>query len=390
MKASQRPCLGGKRVRARCSSPHYDAVIVGNGPAACTFAIQLVRRGRTALLVPPRNEAAPNKPWGETLSPRGEFLLTRLGAADECLAGQYATQKVLSCWRNSDPEIIHLEFDPHGRMWHLSRRSFDNALLTHAAASGTEILDRTSHRITGFEKHPDGWKVRLSCSDIEYSVSAAFLVDATGRSSSIARRLGSKRVVRDQLAAIWCVREQAGDTAPLLIEPVRQGWWYSLGLSQGMLVVALVTDPTVVKVSASTRRLVWDSALDEAPHTKRRFGAEVNRLSVANIESAHLDRMGGEGWVAIGDAATSFDPLSAHGLCCALEQAMDVAELLCLSGHEAALPDFETRRIDLYEKYEADRIAFYKSVRRFSGYPFWRRRASHPLIAPTQLQLYHR
>src|SRR5262249_30360679 len=134
-----------------------------------------------------------------------------------------------------------------------------------------------------------------------------------------------------------------------------EGWWYSFGLPQNKLIVALITDPTVVKLAAGTRQSVWDVTLSQAPHTKRRIGNEAKRLSVASVESARLNRMSGEGWIAIGDAATSFDPLSSHGLCNALEQAMDAGELLCLDGQEAILADFETKRNELYEAYAAQR-----------------------------------
>jgi 2-polyprenyl-6-methoxyphenol hydroxylase-like FAD-dependent oxidoreductase len=100
----------------------------------------------------------------------------------------------------------------------------------------------------------------------------------------------------------------------------------------------------------------------------------VKQINVASIESARLTRMSGERWLAIGDAAASFDPLSSYGLSSALEQAMDAAELLCLDGHDAALADFELRRCKLYDNYTAHRIAFYKSVRRYSGHAFWEHR----------------
>lgn len=369
--------VGERRLRS-CPGAHYDAVVFGVGPAACTFALQTVRLGRTALIVPPRNEATPNKPRGETLAPRGEFLLARLGIVKECLAGQHAAHMTLSCWQDPDPEPADLGFDPHGQMWHLNREAFDHALLTLAAASGAEIVDRTTHRVASLESYSDGWKVRIECSDHEHLISAGYLVDASGRSCFIARRLGCNRILQDHLAAVWCIRENPGRILPLLIEPVREGWWYSFGLPANMLLVAFITDPTLVNLSASSRRSVWNAALAQAPHTKCRVGAEAKHLGVASVESGRLNRMSGERWVAIGDAATSFDPLSSHGLCNALEQAIDAAELLHLSGHEADLTCFDTTRHNLYEAYSAQRLVFYRGVKRFSRDAFWRHRTLSP------------
>jgi 2-polyprenyl-6-methoxyphenol hydroxylase-like FAD-dependent oxidoreductase len=354
----------------------YDALVVGKGPAACVFAIQMARRGKSILLVPPPTESN-QRPWGETLAPRGEFLLGQLGLASVCLAGQYSTQTALSCWGSADPERTDFTFDPHGRMWHVSRPAFDKALQTHAIESGVDTLDKTSHRVAGFTRCTDYWEVRLASLNAERAIKVGYIVDATGKSSCIARLMGSKRIFRDQLVAISCVVEQITDIVPLLIEPVCKGWWYSLGLPQGQLLAVLMTDPKLFKLSTEARRSLWDAMLGEAPHTRKRAGTCENALGAASAESARLDNMSGKGWLAIGDAAMSFDPLSSHGLCSAIEQAVDSAERLSIHGHEAALVEFDAMRKELFGKYQAQRLAFYQSVRRFSGQEFWRNRRVH-------------
>jgi 2-polyprenyl-6-methoxyphenol hydroxylase-like FAD-dependent oxidoreductase len=350
---------------------HYDALVFGKGPAACVFAIQMLRRGRTVLLVPPHTESS-RKPWGETLAPRGEFLLAQLGLVDHCLAGHHVTQTVLSCWRTSRLDETGLAFDPHGRMWHLNRPAFDNALLTHAIHSGVDILDRNSHRVSGISRQASRWDIGLASSDCEHAIQVRHLVDATGRSHSLARAMGARRILRDPLIALFGVSEQSSqDVAPLLIEPVSQGWWYSLGLPQGQFLAAFVTDPKLVKLSAEMRESVWNAMLDDAPHTRIRMSFSHGALNVVSAESARLDRMSGEGWLAIGDAAMSFDPLSSHGLCSAIEQAIDAAEIVSAPGVDMAVTDFDAKRKHLFGKYSAQRVTFYSSVQRFSGYPFW-------------------
>lgn len=355
-------------------SSHYHAVVFGKGPAACIFAIRMARCGRTVLLVPPLTKSSP-KPWGETLAPRGEFLLAQLGLVDRCLAGQHVTQTILSCWHSSRLDETSLAFDPHGGMWHLNRPVFDQALLTHAIYSGVDILDRNSHRVSDVNRQTSHWNISVASSDGEHTIQVEHLVDATGRSHSFARAMGARRILRDPLIALFCVTEElSAEVSPLLIEPVSQGWWYSLGLPQGQLLAAFITDPKLLKLSAETRQSVWNTMLDNAPYTRNRMNTSTNTLSVVSAESARLDRMSGEGWLAIGDAAMSFDPLSSHGLCSAIEQAIDAAEILSARGEEGAVADFEVKRKHLFGKYTAQRRAFYNSVQRFSGYPFWQNR----------------
>ncbi|HTU48777.1 MAG TPA: FAD-dependent monooxygenase [Bryobacteraceae bacterium] len=354
--------------------PNYDAAVFGKGPAACIFAIRMARCGGTVLLVPPLTKSSP-KPWGETLAPRGEFLLAQLGLVDQCLAGQHVTQTTLSCWLTPRLDKADLAFDPHGRMWHLNRPTFDHALLAHAVHSGAHILDRNSRRVSGISRQAGHWQITLASSNGEHTIQVEHLVDATGRSHSLARAMGATRILRDPLIALFCITEELGpDISPLLIEPVSQGWWYSLGLPQGQFLAAFITDPKLLKLSAETRQSVWDAMLDDAPYTRNRISASTNMLNVVSAESARLDQMSGEGWLAIGDAAMSFDPLSSHGLCSAIEQAMHAAEILLTRGEEAALSEFEAKRKHLFGKYTAQRRAFYRSVQRFSGYPFWQNR----------------
>ena len=363
------------RSAVRSLNAHYDALVFGSGPAACTCAIQMARLDKTVLIVPPQRDSSP-KPRGETLAPRGEFLLARLGLVDECLSGQHSTQTVLSCWRNSVPEKTNLAFDPHGRMWHINRPTFDKALLTYALGSGAHILDRKSSSIASINRHSDRWEVRLASHRCECPINVNHVVDATGRSSYVARLMGAKRVCRDQLVAVFGILEEQGKSvSPLLIEPVDCGWWYSLGLPQGSLLVVFVTDPSLVRVTVETRRLVWERMLDDAPYTASRISGRESPLSVASLESSRLDHITGEGWLAVGDAATSFDPLSSHGLCSAIEQAVQAAELLAL-GTASLLTDFEVMCKNTFEKYAVQRTVFYREVRRFSKSAFWQRRTS--------------
>jgi len=360
--------LAGSSLESR-----YDAVVFGKGPAASVFAIQMTRRGRTVLLVPPSFQPSA-KPFGETLAPRGEFLLRQMGIASECLAGQSPTDFVLSSWREPRLERTDLRFDPHGQMWHVNRPVFDNALLARATASGAAVLDRNHHMPVRLGRTADGWKIHF---DSGNALTAGCLVDATGRSAFLARLFGSQRVVKDRLVALSRICEQSREVRSLLIEATSRGWWYSFPLPSEKLLVAFVTDPRIEKLSENRRESFWHAMLNEAPHTKTRCGISFQELSVASVESASLDPMSGDAWIAIGDAAITFDPLSSHGLTSAIEQATKAAEILSQHADQSALSAFDSERIGLFEKYQAQRLHFYRSVRRFSGQAFWRERVVH-------------
>jgi flavin-dependent dehydrogenase len=85
----------------------------------------------------------------------------------------------------------------------------------------------------------------------------------------------------------------------------------------------------------------------------------------------------GRGWIAVGDAAAAFDPLSSAGLTHALDSAIDAAERIrhTLSGATTALDDYVACTLDEYDAYLAARQQYYARERRWHDQPFWRARS---------------
>jgi flavin-dependent dehydrogenase len=96
----------------------------------------------------------------------------------------------------------------------------------------------------------------------------------------------------------------------------------------------------------------------------------------ANAGSARLDRFVGDGWIAAGDAALSFDPLSSQGILTALYTGMRAGQALHahLAGDETALAPYADRLEEIHRAYEQNRTVFYGFEQRWAQAPFWRRR----------------
>src|SRR5207245_8230053 len=84
------------------------------------------------------------------------------------------------------------------------------------------------------------------------------------------------------------------------------------------LSIAFMTDPDVLARLDTWRRDGWLRMLASSPHTLARIESGGYRLEtrprVAAAGTSRLDCFGGEGWLAAGDAAVSYDPLSSHGI----------------------------------------------------------------------------
>jgi flavin-dependent dehydrogenase len=120
----------------------------------------------------------------------------------------------------------------------------------------------------------------------------------------------------------------------------------------------------------------WSALVSRAPYTAGRIAGATPLTSPAVFAAAsqRLDRFAGDGWLAVGDAASTFDPLSSQGISKALRAGMTASLAICrhLSGHATALTTYEARMQAEYEHYLGRRTEYYTLEQRWPKAPFWR------------------
>jgi flavin-dependent dehydrogenase len=231
-------------------------------------------------------------------------------------------------------------------------------LIDRAVAAG--VTRRIGTRVTSVARDGRTWRLQL---DDGSAIDCAFLIDATGRASWLSRRLGARRVHHDRLMATVAFLDAGHCDNTTFIEAAEDGWWYSAPLPDSRLAVMLVSD---------TPRPWTPAPLTQARIDEGGFSMSAPPRRV-DAGSARLDRAGGDGWLAIGDAAMSFDPISSHGLLTALSTG--------LAAGETSLPDYQAFADTTWRAYARMRHACYASEERWADAPFWRRRraaASYP------------
>ena len=84
----------------------------------------------------------------------------------------------------------------------------------------------------------------------------------------------------------------------------------------------------------------------------------------------------GPNWIAAGDAALAFDPLSGLGVHKAIESGLRAAEAIAryFAGDSTGMVEYEDWTVQSFHAYLATRHRFYSSVERWPGSPFWARR----------------
>jgi flavin-dependent dehydrogenase len=230
--------------------------------------------------------------------------------------------------------------------------------------------------------------VRTGAGAASRALRVRFLVDATGRRSAIARRLGARREVYDHLIGVamhYRVAPHGGGYA--LVEAVRDGWWYSAPVPPDRLVVMLMTDADICRRLNLSDVMTWSSALGATEHTAQRVRGAARAWGPATVSAvSHRLRRGRAGgrWLAAGDAALGVDPLSSSGIVRALamgEAAADVITQLMGGGADLSA-DYEDWVDAQLADYLRDREAYYGLERRWPDQPFWQRRRPTHSIAP--------
>lgn len=365
--------------RLKTETP-FDVAVIGGGPAGCSTALALARHGHRCLVV--EKSAYADIRVGETLPPAVRRLLVDLGVWGRFVAAGFVQAHVIcAVWGADHAQENATIFDPYGAGWHVDRQKFDRLLAQATVDAGVSLA--LESRVTSSDVDASGvWRLSIDRAGTAREARARMLVDATGRATCIARRMGASRISADRLVGLTgffrlpC-SDVARDTA-MLVEAVEGGWWYSAPLPDRRLAVAYLTDADLANNAGGGLPQRFFGHLRRAPRTSARV-RECSwdggpKASAAN--SSCLNPVCARNWVAVGDAAMASDPLASQGVYRALDSGLRAAAAIERHwGRDAnALKDYERRLMSDFDRYLAQRQHFYRLERRWPKQEFWRRR----------------
>jgi len=366
---------------ARC-----DVAVLGGGPAGAGLALALRARARLAVTVVERAEDRSDRDardLGETLPPDARLPLTKLGVWSGFLRdGHLPSRGTASCWGSSVMGYHDALSSPWGPAWHLHRARFHASLRAEVAARGGIVHTGTAP-IRCEASGADGYRLHLAHpAKGPFEVKARFVVDATGWKAAFALAQGARRRVVDRCFALYGdFRVRAGEafSTQAMVETCPEGWWYSALLPGGRVAVALVGDGASLRGVRPRGAAAWLALLARTGATRERLDAcdfTGQPLRAVPAPVGLLDRCHGERWLAVGDAACTYDPLSSQGITKALGSALLAADALerHLEGDPGALRAYATQVRRGFAEHLRTRERFYREEQRWPDSPFWRLR----------------
>ncbi len=342
----------------------YDAAVIGGGPAGSTVATALARAGRSVIVF--EKEKFPRFHVGESLLPFTLPIFDRLGLSEKIRAAGFQEKYGAFFWNEASggtrPVVFEESWDDrHPMAYQVKRADFDRLLLRHSEESGAVVREETAVREVLFENGRAVGVVAGGGNGVE-EVRAKVVVDASGQTAFLSRKLGTRRFdSKLKRAAVFAhyegVPRPPGRRAGDILLPVEEGVWYwIIPFSDGTTSVGAVFEPAVARVNDAEsleqrfERLLGNSARMRELLAGGRRASRVFGISDYSAASAGLR---GNGYVLVGDAATFLDPVFSTGVFLAMAMGVRAAEAIdgALTKHGRV----DTRDLKAYER-EANRL----------------------------------
>lgn len=356
---------------------HWPVAVIGGGIAGCAAVLRLAQSGTEAAWIAPET-VLEDKP-GESLAAAALPLLEALGLATLLADPAHRQSQVsFTAWGSDALLERHAAAQPGGLGHVIDRARFEAGLIAETVAQAGSA--RLQDSILSVHRQAKGWTMSIAGGG---AISADLVIDATGRKSLLGR--GQARQKRaDRLVAAYAflaqVEPDVDPTPATIIEAVPGGWWYATLLADRRLALNLYSDPDLLPRRVGQRQDLWRALVADTRYISQWIESAGYALSgpprLASAGTVWLEHAAGADWLAVGDAAISFDPLSAHGMTTALWTGVEAAKAAAkaLGGDREALPDYATRLCCGVEHYLGERRSIYARERRFTSHPFWQRR----------------
>jgi flavin-dependent dehydrogenase len=263
----------------------------------------------------------------------------------------------------------------------VDRAEFDQLLLDNARKSGAEV--RQGVRVIDFSLSESGVKVSAKGPDeATFSFESELLVDATGQQSLLAGRMGLRKMDPNLrnfslFAHFEGAARGSGDReGDISIVLVPEGWWWVIPLRGDRTSVGLVA-PSRTLQGRKPDELYLMERIEGTPYLRERLRAARRVADVRTVSdwSYSSQRLAGDRWVLVGDAAAFIDPVFSTGVYLGLASAFRAATAL---EHALSARRFRRSEFVAYERATQRAVGGYRDFVRGFYHPAFVEVLLHP------------
>ena len=367
-----------------------SVIVIGGGPGGSTAATLLARQGFGVTLF--EREVFPREHVGESLLPASIPILKTLGVIDEIEAAGFTRKYGATMVWGRDPEPWSWHFAetnatyPHAyQVW---RPTFDQMLLRNAARNGVEVHEGSRVVDVAFEAGKPSTVTVDSASGDSETLQADWIVDASGQNGFLARRLDLR--THDEFfrnLAVYSYYQGAErlpepDAGNIFIEAFEHGWTWAIPLPDDVMSVGVVVDAAwgAERLGEASPQAFLDAQVGRTNYTREMLASSevVDEARVVRDWSYVSQRLVGDGYILVGDAACFVDPLFSSGVHLALSSAV-LASAYVTSAlrtpelREPAAEVYTQLYMQQYHQFREMAALFYASNRSADSY-FWEAR----------------
>lgn len=334
------------------SGYQYDVAIVGGGPSGSTAATLLRKYDPSLRVLILEKEVFPRPHIGESQLPAVCTVLHEMGAWDKVEAAGFPIKLGASLTWGRDGDswdfdfypVEHFKDEPRPARYEgqrqftafqVDRAKYDKLLLDHAAELGADV--RQGVKVVEVPHHGDRITgLRLESGDV---VTARWYLDGSGTVGLFRRALGLETDAPKELRNVafwdywenaeWAVKIGVGGTR-IQVRSLPHGWLWFIPMSPTSTSLGFVCPAEHYRQSGKSPEAIYHDAVRAEPSIAALIKNATPRGRVESTKdwSFVTQRLAGENWMLMGEAAGFADPILSAGMTLAHSSAREAAHVI--------------------------------------------------------------